>query len=153
MKYKKTIIIIGVVIIAGFLLFKKDIWVKNEELLREQVLSIGQSVETINLTDVTPFKWDTAYSFSPYTPKKEIYETVGYKWDRIRETVSEDMNQIVFLKDGKVVCYVYGHPTNIGYSIYYSGETLSERAPVLKVSDDLTFQVKREDGVVSLIKY
>ncbi|MCC3357049.1 hypothetical protein [Bacillus sp. REN16] len=152
MKNKKMIIIIGIVLIAGFLLFKKDLWEKNEELLREQILSIGQSVETIELTDVTPFEWDTIYSFSPYTPKEQIYEIVGYKWDRISETMSEGMNQIVFLKDGKVVCYVYGYPTTIGYSISYFGETLAESATVLKVSDDLTFQVQREGEVVHLIK-
>ncbi|MEH7225584.1 hypothetical protein V7112_17380 [Bacillus sp. JJ1566] len=152
MKYKKTIVIIGIVMVASFFLFKKDLWEKNEELLREEVLSIEQSVEAINLTDLTPFEWDTVYSFGPYTPKEEIYKTVGYKWDRIQETVNEGMDQIVFLKDGEVVCYVYGYPTNNGYGLSYLGETLTEYATVLKVSDDLTFQVKREDDVVYLIK-
>ncbi len=152
MKYKKTAVIIGIMIISGLLLLKKDLWEKNEDLLREQILSFGQSVKTIDLTEVTPFEWDTVYSFSPYTPKEKIYETVGYKWDRIQETVNEGMNQMVFLKDGKVICYLYGYPTNNGYGIFYSGETLSEYATVLNVDDDLTFQVEREEKVVYLIK-
>ncbi|MDR4889856.1 hypothetical protein RGU12_20385 [Fredinandcohnia sp. QZ13] len=151
MKYKKTIILIGGVILL-FFLFKKDLWEKNEDMLRENVLKIGQSVETVELTEVTPFEWDTVYSFSPYTPKNEIYETVGYKWDRIQETVNEGMNQIVFLQDGKVVCYVYGYPTNNRYGIYYSGDVTSGGATVLNSSEDLKFQVKREDDVVYLIK-
>ncbi|RFB14830.1 hypothetical protein DZB84_15480 [Bacillus sp. HNG] len=151
MKYKKTIILIGGVILLFFLL-KKDLWEKNEDLLQENVLKIGKSVETIELTEVTPFEWDTVYSFSPYTPREEIYETVGYKWDRIQETVNEGMNQIVFLQDGKVVCYVYGYPTNNGYGIYYSGDITSGGATVLNSSEELKFQVKREDDVVYLIK-
>ena len=51
--------------------------------------------------------WDVEYFFEPYTPKDDIYKTVGYKWDTISEQVSEGMNQIVFLNDGKVVCYLY----------------------------------------------
>ncbi|WP_260288527.1 hypothetical protein [Peribacillus aracenensis] len=62
-------------------LLKKDLWDVNEELLKEEVLSIGHSRETINLLDVTPFDWDVVYSFKPYPPKDDIYETVGYKWD------------------------------------------------------------------------
>ncbi|MEH7380917.1 hypothetical protein V7138_10590 [Bacillus sp. JJ1533] len=152
MKYRKTIVITAIVMIAGFILLKKDLWDKNEELLRKQVLSIGQKVETINLADVTPFEWDTVYSFGPYTSKEDIYETVGYKWDNIQETMNEDMDQIVFLNDGKVVCYIYGYPTNKGYSIFYLGETVSEFASVLKLEDDLQFQVKRENEVVYLKK-
>ncbi|WP_144553957.1 hypothetical protein [Peribacillus simplex] len=114
MKSKKRvwiIVAIGVICIAIFInLLKKDLWDENEVLLEEEVLSIGQSVEAINLSDVTPFDWDVVYSFKPYTPKDYIYETVGYKWDTISETVNEGMNQIVFLKDGKVVCYLYGYP-------------------------------------------
>ena len=151
MKYKKTIVLLGIIGIL-FLIVKKDLWEKNEDLLKEEIVSIPQSVETINLKEVTPFEWDKVYSFSPYTPKDTIYETVGYKWDRIQETVNEDMNQIVFMKDGKVVCYIYGYPANIGYGITLSGETLSEAATVLHVEDELTFQVEREEGVVYLIK-
>jgi len=151
MKYKKTIVLLGIIGIL-FLIVKKDLWEKNEDLLKEEIVSIPQSVETINLKEVTPFEWDKVYSFSPYTPKDTIYETVGYKWDRIQETVNEDMNQIVFMKDGKVVCYIYGYPANIGYGITLSGETLSESAAVLQVEDDLIFQVEREEGVVYLIK-
>jgi len=151
MKYKKTIALLGIVVIL-FVLFKKDLWEKNEDLLREEIVSIPQSVETINLNDVTPFEWDKVYSFGPYTPKEEIYETVGYKWDRIQETVNEGMNQIVFLKDEKVVCYVYGYPSNVGYGISLSGEAFSEYATVLHVEDDLTFKVERDEEVVYLIK-
>ncbi|MGX2961328.1 hypothetical protein JNUCC23_18915 [Peribacillus sp. JNUCC 23] len=150
MKSKKTLVIItfGITCIAIIInLLKKDLWDVNEELLKEEVLSIGHSVETINLLDVTPFDWDVVYSFEPYTPKDTIYETVGYKWDTISETVNEGMNQIVFLKDGKVVCYLYGYPENNGYGISFKyGNNM------LNVKNDLSFQVERSDSFVYLRK-
>ncbi|MBT2647592.1 hypothetical protein J7E52_12775 [Bacillus sp. ISL-34] len=155
MKSKKKVLIIaiGVICIAIFInLLKKDLWDVNEVLLKEEVLSIGQSVETINLSDVTPFDWDVVYSFGPYTPKDHIYETVGYKWDIISETVNEGMNQIVFLKDGKVVCYLYGYPENNGYGIFFESENYKETGYMLNIKDDLNFQVERSDSVVYLRK-
>jgi len=48
-----------------------------------------------------------------HTSKEAIYEVIGYKWDNISESVNEGMNQIVFVKDSKVVCYLYGYPEDI----------------------------------------
>lgn len=154
---KKKMLIIAVIILFAILLvkiIKKDLWEANETLLKQAVLSIEESSETVNLSDVTPFEWDYVYSFDPYTSKAVIYKTVGYKWDRISETVSEGMNQLVFMKDGKVVCYVYGYPTNNGYSIYFTGDSSAESTPVslLSAQGDLTFQVERRDDYIYLIK-
>ncbi|MGY3312481.1 hypothetical protein ACV242_000977 [Peribacillus simplex] len=153
MKSKKTVVIIAFIIIciAIFInLFKKDLWDVNEELLKEEVLSIGHSVETINLLEVTPFDWDVVYSFEPYTPLDDIYETVGYKWDTISVTVNEGMNQIVFLNDGKVVCYLYGYPENNGYGISFESENYKDAGYMLNSKDDLKFQVERRDSIVYL---
>ena len=155
MKNKKTLAIVAIGIVFIFVLvnlLKKDLWDGNADLLKDEVLSIGQSVEIVNLTDITPFEWDVAYSFDPYTTKETIYETVGYKWDNISETVNEGMNQIVFLKDEKVVCYLYGYPQNNGYGIYFTSqsETGATSSSVLSIKDDLIFEVIRSDDVVIL---
>ncbi|HWJ77387.1 MAG TPA: hypothetical protein VNR61_04815 [Niallia sp.] len=53
MKSKKIVVSIalGIICIAIIInLLKKDLWDVNEALLREEVLSIGHSVETINLS-------------------------------------------------------------------------------------------------------
>ncbi|MEY9869425.1 hypothetical protein ABIE66_004804 [Peribacillus sp. B2I2] len=153
MKSKKTVLIIalGIICIAIFIkLLKKDLWDVNEVLLKEEVLSIGHSVETINLLEVTPFNWDVVYSFPPYSPKDHIYETVGYKWDTISETVNEGMNQIVFLKEGKVVCYLYGYPENNGYGISFESENNKDVGYMLNIKDDLNFQVEIRDSVIYL---
>ena len=155
MKNKKILAIVAVGIVFVFVLVNlsnKDLWDVNADLLKEEVLSIGKSVETVNLTDITPFEWDVVFSFDPYTTKDTIYETVGYKWDNISETVNEGMNQIVFLKDGKVVCYLYGYPQNNGYGIYFTSqnETGVTSSSILSIKDDLIFEITRSDDVVVL---
>jgi hypothetical protein len=154
---KKKMLMIAVIILFAVLLvkvIKKDLWETNEKLLKQEVLSIEESSESVNLSDVTPFEWDLVYSFDPYTSKDAIYETVGSKWGRISETVSEGMNQLVFMKNGKVVCYLYGYPANNGYGIYFMDENSTESTPasLLSAQDDLTFQVVRRDGYIYLMK-
>lgn len=123
----------------------KDLWDENEELLKEQVQAIEDSTETINLLDVTPFEWDVVHSFTPYTPVEDVYERVGYEWeDDISATVGEGMNQIVFMKDEKVVCYIYGYPENNGYGIELLASTLTSE-------DDLTFLVEKREDIVYLV--
>ena len=150
-------LLIAVIILFTVLLvkvIKKDIWEVNETLLKQEVLSIDESAESVNLSDVTPFEWDLVYSFNPYTSKDAIYETVGYKWGRISQTVSGGMNQLVFMKDGKVVCYLYGYPANNGYGIYFRDDSSTESMPasLLSAQDDLIFQVDRRDGYIYLMK-
>jgi len=155
MKNKSKIAIVAIVIVCIFVFFhllKKDLWDVNADLLKEEVLSIEPSAKTVNLQDITPFEWDLAYSFAPYTTKDTIYETVGYKWDHISETVNEGMNQIVFLKDKKVVCYLYGYPENNGYGIFFNTQNKIDEtySSVLSSEDDLKFEVQRSDDVVIL---
>ncbi|MFC0561456.1 hypothetical protein [Halalkalibacter alkalisediminis] len=156
LKSKKRVAIVVIVmlcVVVSINLLQKDLWEVNEELLREQITSIEQSAETINLLDVTPFEWDVVYSFDPYTSKDKVYETVGYKWDNISETVSEGMNQIVFMKEEKVICYLYGYPENKGYGIYFSGDTINNVAEMLKANDNLTFRVFRSSNYIYLKNY
>lgn len=156
MKYKKTTVIVSVILVSVvcvmlFNFLKKDVWDVNAELLKEEVLSIESSVEEVNLLDITPFEWDKVYFFEPYTQKEWIYETVGYKWDTISETVNEGMNQIVFIKNNQVVCYVYGYPENNGYGISMSEKTTQVPAGSLLIADEQRpFEVVRDGGVVYL---
>ena len=118
-KKNKILWTIGSVIVAVMIAllvinpFKKDIWDINADKLRNSFNVISGDSVINDLSQWTPFEWDTLYSFAPYTPKDKIYEVIGYKWDNISETVSEGMNQIVLVKDDKVVCYLYGYPENI----------------------------------------
>lgn len=115
-KNKNIVLLTIVIIVLATLIlvnpFKKDVWDVNAEHFRESLNNISGDALIDDLSEFTPFEWDTLYSFTPYTSTDEIYEVIGYKWDKIDTTVSENMNQIVFVKDGKVVCYIYGYPEN-----------------------------------------
>lgn len=157
MKVKKPCLIILAIIAIGLLIvtalispFKKNLWDENSKLLREKVLSVGQTIETINLLDITPFEWDVVYSFEPYTPQDKVYNTIGYKWDNISETVSEGMNQIVFLKDGKVVCYLYGYPSNNGYGISFDSTDYKNSVAMFYAKDNLNFKVTKSKNIIYL---
>lgn len=66
--------------------------------------------------------------------------------------VNEGMNQIVFMKDGKVVCYLYSYPENNGYGIFFESENYKDAGYMLNIKDDLKFRVDRNDSVVYLRK-
>jgi len=115
---KKSVIwgSVGIVVIITLLIiinpFKKNIWDINAEKLKYSFQPISGDAIIDDFSSWTPFEWDTLYSFKPYTTKEKVYEIIGYKWDNIGEALSEGIDQIVFMKDGKVVCYIYGVPEN-----------------------------------------
>lgn len=157
MKVKTSYLIKVMIIVSSFLcitilinLVKRDLWDMNAKSLKEQVLLLGQNTETLNLSNITPFQWEKVYSFAPYMPKDEIYTAIGYKWDNIRETVAEQMNQIVFLKDEKVVCYVYGYPSNNRYGISFDSADYKDGIAIFSIKDNLNFSVAKIDDVLYL---
>ncbi|NLD95192.1 MAG: hypothetical protein GX639_21285 [Fibrobacter sp.] len=108
------IIVVVVTILLVINPFKKDVWDINADNFRDSFNIISGTTTIDDLSQWGGFEWDVMYSFRPYVSKEKVYEVVGYKWDNINETVNENMNQIVFIKDGKVVCYIYGYPNNTG---------------------------------------
>lgn len=153
-KYFITLTIISIILLALFFVLKntpnRDIWDLNAIKLKQKIFSMEQGVETINLTDLTPFDWDNVYSFYPYTSKEKIYKTLGYKWDDITEAMSEGIIQMVFVNQGKVVCYLTGLPSNIKYDIALNPSEYKDGVAVLSSKDDLNFRIKRSNGVTYL---
>ena len=146
---KYVILILIICAIALIRYFNRDIWDVNSELLKNQVLSIEETVEVINLLDLTPFEWDVAYSFSPYTSKEVVYEVVGYKWDNISEMLNEALQQIVFVKNGKVICYIHGFTTKSGFALHFKTPYYKDGkrigANMINIEDDLDFKVRRNN--------
>lgn len=142
------VFLIGMIITLVFIInpLKKDIWDVNAAKLKNSVDNMNGLTVIKDFSKWTPFEWDVLYSFTPYTTKDRIYEVVGYKWDPINETVNDNMNQIVFLKEGKVICYLYGYPesTNFSYRFGdYEGEYIK-----FDSQQKLSFNVKiGKDGI------
>lgn len=142
----RTIFIIIVVVITILLVinpFKKDIWDINANNFRDSFNIISGTTTIDNLSQWGGFEWDEMYSFRPYLSRERVYEVVGYKWDNISETLSENMNQIVFVKDDKVVCHIYGYPNNTGLGFSfgeYEGDYIK-----LSSKDRLSFNITFDD--------
>lgn len=129
---------------------KKNLLDSNLKSLSGQVLSSGQSVGTINLSNLTNFEWDVVYSFSPYMPIESINKVLSFKFDGLKETVNEGMNQIVFVRSGKVVCYLYGYPSNNGYGISFDSTDYKNGVVMYYPKDNLNFKVTKSKDVIYL---
>lgn len=108
------VLLIGSITFVVYRIFFADIWSKNADKLNKNLCKLkiekGETAYVGDIRDEIPFEWDTLYTFKPDVSIEKIYEVVGYKWDKITKATNKGMNQLVFLKDGQVVCYVYGFP-------------------------------------------
>lgn len=155
MKKKNIVLlIVGIVTIIALAIlnpFKKEIWDINAQKLINSFDDIDENLYIEDISEYIPFEWDELYSFSPYTPKEEIYEIIGYEWDNIKETVSESMNQLVFIKDDKVVCYLYGYPENmkLGFNFgIYEGNYIK-----LTSEQKQSFELQPQKNDLKFLKY
>lgn len=98
--------------------FEKSQEDKNFDALFKKLVNTTLEVEknpkdkaykNISLSKLTPFKWDKAYVFDTNTSPEAIYKTIGYKWKDIKKAESEDMVQMIFMNNKKVVCHLYGY--------------------------------------------
>lgn len=121
MKTKLIIIIsVCVLIFSGIFAYRaltsSSAIEKNKKNFSENIISAPKD-KAINLSELTSFEWDTVYFFDPYISKNQIYKTIGFRWNGIKQQVSEGMMQILFVSKEKVVCYCEGYGINNGYFI------------------------------------
>jgi hypothetical protein len=84
--------------------------------------------DEVVLSDLATFEWDTMYNFVHFTPKKDIEKVIGFSSKDIKETYNEGHTQLIFVKDNKVVCSIWGYSNNLGYFVSfrrYDGEYLA----------------------------
>jgi hypothetical protein len=119
---------------------------KNNSAFNDAIKSVN--ADKIALNDVVPFEWDTLYTFAPYMPKAEIQEIIGFSSDDIKETVSEGMTQLLFIKNDEIVCSICGYGENLGYS--FSFGTYEENHLAISWDDDVIFTVNNSNDIVNL---
>jgi hypothetical protein len=88
----------------------------------------------------------------PYYPKEGIEEVLGFSSRAIQSTISEGQTQLIFVKDKKVICSIYGYSNHLGFYVNagnFDGEFL-----VVKKGDAVSFFIENsEDGrALTLIK-
>lgn len=139
---KKWIIavLVAVVVIIGILIvINPEILYNNSKF--NKAMSSNKENEIV-LNEIVPFKWDKLYTFAPYTNKEDIENTIGFKSSYIRESVNDDMMQIVFVRGNKVVCSICDSISELGYTLQFD--------KTIKYDDNVKMTVENEDGVKSL---
>ncbi|MBB6713854.1 hypothetical protein [Clostridium gasigenes] len=144
-------IIIGISILILFTLgvtFSNSKSEKNAKKFQRVVNTLEESKEVL-INDLTEFEWDSAYVFKAYTSKEKIFNTIGFKSQIIEETVSEGMNQLIFVKDKQVVCFLYGYPDNVGYGFNFE-DTFSKVEDYIKLNykDSPIFSTEKIDNII-----
>lgn len=124
---KRITMVVTFVLVAG-LVFWALVALKPptvQEANAKQLKEAIQNCETgdVRLSVLTTFEWDEVYTFVPYASEDTMLATLGIQWNGLHETVNEGMNQAVFIKNGEVVCYVYGYGKKCGYTLDFGNFT------------------------------
>lgn len=132
------------ILLLGYIIIGNPVVFVHNHQLKSAITSISEDTDEITLNEIVPFQWDTVYTFEPYATREEIAEIIGFDSSSIRETVSEGMVQLLFVKDHKVTSSVCGYASSLGYAVGFFDRVDYE--------ENAVFSVKREDGLVILVK-
>ncbi len=119
----------------------------NQRSFKKQVSHIGEAAQ-MSLNDVTTFEWDKVYSFVPYTSKDEIAKIIGFNSNEIQETVNEGMEQLLFVKDNRVVFSICGYASNLKFSVHL-GEYEGRYICLYRLDNPL-FDLSRSSDIITL---
>ncbi len=146
-------LITAAAVAVGFVGSLLGIWGEvphNNRALKAEIRGLASTLsdgEQIHLSNITPFQWDSVYSFEPYASKEEMEKIMSVSSPHLQETVSEGMVQLIFVAhedngSSRVVASVCAYPDSLGCSIdlgYFYGR------PYMRVSRDmdlLTFHME-----------
>ena len=110
----------------------------------EQAVGELEPGTSVKLADLTPFEWETCYTFDPYTSKEEIEKTIGFSSNSVREAKSKGMVQLLFVKGEEVTASECAYPENIGFDVDLKGRKQ------ISFSEDPVFDVTKKDDLVIL---
>lgn len=144
--------ILALVVAWYWLHYTKPEYKVNAESLKYTLEAAYNDREFIDDLDrITQFKWDKIYVYPPYTSSDELKKKFKMSDVKFEDSISEDTNQIVFTKNGKVVCYVYGHPDF--YNIYIDVGKEKQTLKVIDAKKKPTFLLKQNDDKNYILKF
>lgn len=108
----------------------------------EAVLSKAglDGVQNGSVGDLLVLDYDKLYVFAPYENKERMELKLGFKTSVLKESVSENMLNYMFVKDGRPAAYLYGYPESIGYCI-----NLKSGAYLKSQLDEMKYEVQTID--------
>jgi hypothetical protein len=144
--FVSAIVIVAVLFLLAFAVVGNPAVLINNHKLKEAIISV--EAESVIFNEIVPFDWDFVYTFDPYLPKDEMEGILGFQSNSLRETVSEGMVQLVFVKDSTVVSSICGYGNSLGYAVSFVSE--EENFSKIASTDNALFSVKKRDGIVRL---
>lgn len=91
---------------------------KNTRALEKRLAETGLTEgRKGNVGELLALDYDKLYVFEPYENKERMELKIGFQTYVLKEAVSENMLNYLFVKDGKPAAYLYGYPEVIGYCI------------------------------------
>ena len=109
-----------------------------------KLMEEAKKSKEVNLAKITPFEWDKIHIFKPHTPVETVYKTVGYKWRNISPSYSDDMIQMILMKDNKPICYVYGNSDLMGLNLDFNESEYKDN--VITIYPNKNDKFKIEEG-------
>lgn len=119
---------------------------QNLDAFEDTIRSLNDEEYALNA--IVPFDWDAMYSFSPYTSKEEIISAIGFESDNVYDSDDEAIQQIIFVKDRKIVCSIYGSVVKMGYQFHF--QSYDQYYHEVKKNENLNVTVQREEHFINL---
>lgn len=125
----------------------------NREGFKDRIKMV--TTDTMILEAVTPFAWDTMYSFRSDTDRDTIVEVIRIPEAKVQTDNSADKIRLVFVYKDKVVCDICEHPSDVGYDIIFGedvpGGSLGECSYYkINYGSAIRFKVEHEGDMVIL---
>jgi len=139
-KTKKIVFMI--IALTALVYFINPIVKINNKRLENSISEISDG-EEVFFNDAVPFKWDTIYTFDPYTEKERIEEKIGFKSRSIKESISEGQVQYIFVKNKRVVSSICAYPDSVGYNILFDR--------CFSYNDNKSFYAENKNDILYLI--
>ena len=111
--------------------------------LLSKISGLKSTDKEIHLSEVVPFQWDKVYVFDENIDVDKIYETIGYKWQSIVLKDKHSEQQMVFMNDDKVVCYLYGDISDMDININFDKSSYKDGIIEIYPNKNDEFKVKK----------
>jgi hypothetical protein len=106
--------------------------------LEQAIASAAKAGGAVRMADVTDFEWDTLHVFVPYTSVEEVQKQLGFAWSEATELDLDTRNQLVFVKEGRVVKHLF-FPRNKGDFVSVGKSRFTREDARFRAKDDAGF--------------
>ncbi len=123
---------------------KNDIIEKNTTQFINDIDDIRNlDIDKIEISSITKFDWDEAYTFIPYTPQDYQEMAMGKQRGVKFFTPNEGDTCLAFLNKGEVVCYLCMPEYKFDFSIVFVDKDIKTYYSKFKKTDNFNFVINR----------